>query len=220
LEVFLNFLHFHRTGARDGLIALWLLKRDAKGHLGETYPWMRLPPKNWFDLPDLERQQVFTIIQHVATPPVSGLALHILLLPDRQLSAVQVFVCVSNSLETPIVIPISRKLSSSMLHLVGPSKDTTISLLDPKYADDSAIAPLVVPARQKMCLPTSLYDSYQSAQITIKEQPLIGKYTIRATLDVTNRNNSGLFREDSQPPQGAKIWQGALTAELSTTINK
>ena len=211
-------VRLYRTGLRDGLVALWVLKRDANGHLEETYPWMRLLPNNWFDLPDFERQQLFNIVRHVATQPVSGLSLHILLLPDRQLSAVQVFVCVSNSLATPIVIPISSRLSTSTLQIIGPAKETKISLLESHYTDNSEIAPFAVPSGQQMCLPTLLENSYQSAQITVKQQPLIGKYTVRARLEVGNHGKNGLSWGDFRRPQHAKIWHGVITARLSTTI--
>ena len=75
-------IRLYTVGTVEGLASLWLLKKMSDGTLEETYPWMRISPERWLQLPEPLRSEVLEAVNHAASEIENGLRLHMMRVPS------------------------------------------------------------------------------------------------------------------------------------------
>lgn len=218
-------ISLYTVGTAEGLASLWLLKRMPDGTFEETYPWMRISPERWLQLPEPMRAKVLQGVNHVASEVEGGLRLHMMRVPSLPGRPLQVWLCFENVTNRYLKIPFDdpdypeavvfkvtdpNGISKKMRLLRPEDVQALKGIPNTQSSPDLAEAKSILMAYR----PTS--KSLKSTQVTLVTDPKPGKYTVRAILN-TSGKPTGAVRELT-PSNESTLWSGMLSVTLVTTV--
>ena len=215
-------LRFTRPVRQDGLVSLWLLKRQSNGALEETYPWVRWGPDKWLQLPKSLRDKLLRAVDHSASDVQDGLRLHLMRVPSTDHQPLQVWLVFENTLPRDLqircndpefpdavtfavifpdgsaaVVPLLREPDVQALKTISQTRFQTVKSGVPGLASRPSGA-------------ASL-----TTQLVLVRSANSGKYTIDATLAVpVDRVKTAA----PPPPEKAVCWSGRVSVELHTVV--
>jgi hypothetical protein len=212
----------YSAGARDGLVSLWLLKRQSNGSLEETYPWVRWGPDKWLQLPKPLRDNLLRAVDHSASDVQDGLRLHLMRVPSTDRQPLQVWLVFENTLPRDLQI---------LCNDPGSPGAVTFTVTFP---DGSADAVPFLGEGDVQALKTISQTRFQTVnsgvprlasrpsgaasmttQLVLVKSANSGNYTIDATLSVPADR---VKTDPTPPPEKAVCWSGRVSVEFHTVV--
>ncbi len=222
-----RYLHIrlYTVGADEGLASLWLLKKMPDGTLEETYPWMRISPERWLQLPEPMRSKVLESVNHAASEIEGGLRLHIMRVPSLPGRPLQVWLCFENMANQPLKIPFDdpNYPQAVVFEITDPNAiSKKVRLLRPEYIQSLKGVSKnqgfrnVVQAKSMLLAYSLASRSLKSTEITLITKPKAGKYTVRATLTTSGKPTDSM--RELALLNTAALWSGMLNVTIVTTV--
>lgn len=89
-------VNFYGKGVDEGYSALWVMVDNPAGGYQDTYPWMRLEPTAWPEMPPKYWEAIQKATNYAAGQPVEGLSLRLMILPCKAGQPLQVWLLAKN----------------------------------------------------------------------------------------------------------------------------